>query len=115
MFLSICGHAILYICLIALIHYLYLFFRNNLTTPKIIDLVDKPKKVYQDMYNTIDREDDTIKEGADMKKELKDYFKGLNKKETSETEIPDTTTSLQSSIPEFELQGGSSSMSFSTF
>lgn len=115
MFLSICGHAIIYICLIALIHYLYLFFRNNLTTPKIIDLVDKPKKVYQDMYNTIDKGDSTIKEGADMKKELKDYFKSLNKKEPSESELLNKTSSQQSSVPEFDLQGGSTSINFSNF
>ena len=66
----------IYIILIGLVHYLYLFFRNNLTNPKVIDLVNRPTTEYTKMYNTIKQ----TKQTNEMKDELKDYFKNLNKK-----------------------------------
>lgn len=69
----------IYIILIGLIHYLYLFFRNNLTNPKVIDLVNRPTTEYTKMYNTIKQRKQT-KQTDEMKDELKDYFKNLNKK-----------------------------------
>lgn len=33
--------------LIFLIHYLFLFFKENLTVPKVIDLVNRPKEQYE--------------------------------------------------------------------
>jgi len=50
--------------LIYLIHYLFTFFKNNLTVPKVIDLVNKP-----DMSN--------------IKNELKNYLKDLKSKSPS--------------------------------
>ena len=38
---------ILSLILIAIIHYIYEFFKNNLTEPKIKDLVNKPKAKYE--------------------------------------------------------------------
>ena len=35
---------ILSLLLISIIHYLYIFLKNNLTQPKIKDLIDHPKK-----------------------------------------------------------------------
>ena len=40
--------------LIALIHYLYSFFKDTLTVPKIKDLVNKPAKRYDEMYDMMD-------------------------------------------------------------
>ena len=40
--------------LIALIHYLYAFFKDTLTVPKIKDLVNKPAKRYDEMYDMMD-------------------------------------------------------------
>ena len=42
--------------LIVLIHYLYGFFKNTLTVPKVKDLVNNPTKRYNEMYNLINRE-----------------------------------------------------------
>ncbi len=39
--------------LIALIHYLYSFFKDTLTVPKIKDLVNKPAKRYDEMFDII--------------------------------------------------------------
>lgn len=37
--------------LIALIHYLYAFFKDTLTVPKLKDLVNKPAKRYDEMFD----------------------------------------------------------------
>ena len=42
--------------LIALVHYLYGFFKNTLTVPKVKDLVNKPAKRYDEMFDMINRE-----------------------------------------------------------
>ena len=34
-------------------HFLYEYFKKNLTTPKIKDLISKPKKEYENIYNII--------------------------------------------------------------
>ena len=79
---------LVYFLCIALIHYLYTFFRDTLTTPKIKDLVDTPKMDYKKFYNSFnnveDRDtdvNDTKKNEEntdDMKQELKTFFKSLN-------------------------------------
>lgn len=38
---------------IAIIHYLYLFFMNNLTTPIVKDLVHSPSNKYEHMFHII--------------------------------------------------------------
>ena len=81
MFSSYIFQILMYIVLIGLLHYLYLFFRNNLTTPKVIDLVKRPTTEYKKMYDTIKQ----TKQSDEMKNELKDYFKNLNKTSSSNT------------------------------
>jgi hypothetical protein len=44
--------------LIALIHYLYGFFKNTLTVPKVKDLVNKPAQRYNQMFAAINNEND---------------------------------------------------------
>lgn len=44
---------LLSIITIFIIHFLYEYFKNNLTTPKIKDLISKPKKEYENIYNII--------------------------------------------------------------
>lgn len=39
--------------LIILLHYLYLFFKNTLTIPKVRDLVNKPVESYNEILDTI--------------------------------------------------------------
>ena len=44
--------------LIALIHYLYDFFKNTLTVPKVKDLVNKPAQQYNQMFASLNNERD---------------------------------------------------------
>ena len=43
------------ISLIVIIHYLYLYFKSTLTTPKVKDLINCPKLKYNSLFETINR------------------------------------------------------------
>lgn len=38
------------LCLIAVMHYLYIFFKTTLTVPKVKDLVNRPQKQYDALF-----------------------------------------------------------------
>lgn len=53
MILEIIKWALLSLILISLVHYLFIFFKDNLTIPKTKDLVTKPLEKYRTMENII--------------------------------------------------------------
>ena len=67
---------LLSIITIFIIHFLYEYFKNNLTTPKIKDLISKPKKEYENIYNI-------IKDGSKTHVISLDKDNRSNKKEAS--------------------------------
>jgi len=69
---------ILSIILIAVIHYIYVFFKTNLTIPKVKDLIHQPQKQYNEMHHKIKGEDGEKKEN--MKDELKKYLAEMQEK-----------------------------------
>jgi len=104
------------IVLIFLVHYLFNFFKETLTVPKIKDLVNVPNKKYENMYNIISKnnennnnnshsytdidllpkfDDEMIpKPDADsMKNELKNFLKKQLKEPSS---INDSSTNISS-------------------
>lgn len=80
---------IISIILIISVHYIYIFFKNNLTIPKTKDLVNKPTEQYKQIYNSIKTNKETSQE---MKKELKNYLKTLHSKKKSNTKTSMETT-----------------------
>lgn len=74
---------IISLVIIILIHSIYSFLQNNLTTPKIRDLVNKPTKQYEEIYKTIEKVNDKISkqesDTSNMKNELQNYLKELSK------------------------------------
>ncbi len=46
--------------MIFLVHYLFNFFKETLTVPKIKDLVNVPNKKYENMYNIISKNNEVI-------------------------------------------------------
>ena len=64
--------------LIALVHSIYVFLQNNLTTPKIRDLVKRPLKDYNEIYETIKTLPQKSEDSPDMKNELQNYLKELS-------------------------------------
>ena len=93
-------YIIISVVIISLLHYLYTYFINILTVPKIKDLVNKPGQEYKNIEkiilnnketvinNNLSNNDDTTdisnlknitpETKNDMKNELKNFFNELN-------------------------------------
>ena len=89
MFFGIIKWVLISLILILLIHYLYYYFKNTLTVPKVRDLIYKPQMQYNELlkYSEIDKKEnkeegeEDKKEGEDedeMSAELKKYVEELN-------------------------------------
>ena len=74
---------LLSLILIAIVHYIYEFFKNNLTEPKIKDLVNKPKAKYEQIYKNAPV---NIDPQSDMKVELQNYIQELAKENKNQDE-----------------------------
>ena len=88
MIFSIIKQIILSIILIVIVHYIYVFFKENLTQPKIKDLVNKPKMKYKEIYKSVEQSKINESNSNKMKSELQDYIKEISKKKPkSQTNI----------------------------
>jgi len=47
--------SIISLILIILVHYLFTFFKTNLTIPKVKDLVNKPQEQYEKLFDTMNQ------------------------------------------------------------
>lgn len=96
--------SVISLILIVLVHYLFTFFKTNLTIPKVKDLVNKPQKQYEALFDTMKdttihhrvsepeytntntnmnmndnvKSDGSKSESISMKNELKNYLKELS-------------------------------------
>ena len=84
---------IISLSLIALVHYLYTFFKDTLTVPKTRDLVNKPAKRYDEMFEIISNSKEAMNMGQQsivvgqqsmvdqqsMQDELKNFLSELKK------------------------------------
>ena len=106
MILKICLAGIISFLFVFIVHSLYNYLQDSLTTPKTKDFVDIPEREYKNIYKTIKRQktdydipDTKNTATKSTKDELKQYFKQLNKttnaneKESYHT-FEDVTTSL---------------------
>ena len=82
MLLFVIQQVLLSFILIFTVHYIYEFFKDNLTQPKVKDLVNKPKHKYREIYDSIIANNSEEKEESKeiMKAELQDYLKELSSK-----------------------------------
>ena len=82
--------AILSFIFIFLSHNLYLFFKNNLTVPKVKDLVTTNDEKYSDMFNVINTQQEPVapivSESDNTKNELKDYIKNISLKDSARSD-----------------------------
>ena len=65
--------------LILCAHYIFIFLKTNLTTPKTKDLVNQPREKYKEMYEKINVVNEKSNDNHSMKNELKNYLKDLKK------------------------------------
>jgi len=80
--------SIISLVLIILVHYLFTFFKTNLTIPKVKDLVNKPQKQYEVLFDTMKETNihptkPTSDDNFNMKNELKNYLKELSESKKS--------------------------------
>jgi uncharacterized protein involved in cysteine biosynthesis len=95
--------------LIVLVHYLYSFFKNTLTIPKMRDLVNKPMERYNEIYTTInDNKSSSLPvaedNASDMQNELKQFLQHLH-----------TNDSQQPQQIESHSMGGGGGSAFSSY
>ncbi len=72
---------IISLLIIVLAHSIYMFLKTNLTTPKIRDLVNKPQKQYEKIYEKTETNklnNSNKEEEINMKNELQNYLKELS-------------------------------------
>lgn len=118
MIFTIASQALLSLTIIIVLHYLYNFFKQNLTTPKVRDLVNKPNEEYKKIYTAINSEhtnkQNTEEEKEKRKIELKNYMKSLIKKK--EVTIQEDTTTYNDiyngDIKSFDLGNNSNYSAF---
>ena len=91
---------ILSVVVIACAHYIYVYFKNNLTVPKTKDLVKKPIEQYKEIYQSISQ---NSQNSDNMKAELKDYIKQLAT-EAKEKGNPNKIMELPTSSSEINRQ-----------
>ena len=102
--------SIISLILIILLHYLFTFFKTNLTIPKVKDLVNKPQKQYETLFDTM--KESNIKPqysketNENMKDELKNYLKELSSKKTSSNNINENAAMNISSTPNVNQMDG---------
>ena len=108
---------IISLVVIILIHSIYKFLQLNLTTPKVRDLINKPTKQYEEIYNTFkeSKKEDEQKNNTSMKSELQNYLKELSveSKPISKNNNEKTQQSLGSIQSVGDLQSGTFSDNFS--
>jgi type II secretory pathway component PulC len=128
--------SVISLILIVLVHYLFTFFKTNLTIPKVKDLVNKPQKQYEALFDTmkdttihhrvsepeytntnmnmnmndIVKTDSSKSESISMKNELKNYLKELSESKKTNGLTTATTTSIPmpstQSVPNVNDMGG---------
>ena len=97
MFFWILKQIVISLILILLIHYLYFFFKKNLTEPKVKDLVNGPKQEYREIAEAIGKTESDAKpiDTTHMKTELKNYLKTLTKNENDIASADNFNTNYQ--------------------
>ena len=83
MLFFIVKNILLSVIIILLLHYIFDYLKNNLTTPKVKDLVHKPQIRYNQIIEVIKNSEmenikNNIEEEEDMKDELEKYMNDIS-------------------------------------
>jgi hypothetical protein len=89
MFLWIIQQILISVVFIAVLHYIYIYFKDNLTVPKTKDLVKKPIQQYKKIYSSmVEAQND-----KNEKSELKNYIQDLHKKKNQQRKMQEEANS----------------------
>lgn len=77
---------IISLILIMLVHYLYSFFINTLTVPKVRDLINKPTEKYNKILSQDTQKQPTapVIDTNEMQAELRDFLTNIKKDDSSQ-------------------------------
>ncbi len=106
---------IISLILILCMHYIYIFLKTNLTTPKTKDLVNQPREQYKEIYEKINinkhmdspnNSEKNVENSHDkmsvMKDELKNYLKDL-KHSNKNSMLPSNHSTLSNNITSHDI------------
>ena len=94
MFFWVVQQIIISVVFIAVLHYIYIYFKDNLTIPKTKDLVKKPIQQYKEIYKTILKKE-TSDNNKNMRSELKNYIQNLHEKNKDNKQKPQQPATSQ--------------------
>jgi hypothetical protein len=113
MFLTIFNYSLSSFIFIFVVHYLYEYFKDNLTVPKEKDMIEKPREAYNKIYETLQVHEDKVKLNNDMKDELKNYLNELKKNKIHNAEQKSNNSNEDNSnVGTFNIDSGN--IGFST-
>ena len=75
--------SILSLLIVIFIHHIIIYFKNSLTTPKIIDCVNKPKKEYENIKEILkdikeeEKEEEEVIDLDTMREELTSHIHNI--------------------------------------
>lgn len=107
MFYDITLWVIMSLILIIVVHYLFNFFKETLTVPKVKDLVQRPMENYKTIDSITNTTNDTEgttkiqdidKNSDDMKNELKNFFNDLKNQNSLENPQTNFTNNIDSKL-----------------
>lgn len=114
--------SVISLILIILVHYLFTFFKTNLTIPKVKDLVNKPQQQYEKLFDTMNQNsinqnsinhnnitEKNTSSDDNMKNELKNYLKELSNKKT---EVSSSNVNKMDGIMTLDTMGSSAYSSY---
>ena len=115
--------SVISLILIILVHYLFTFFKTNLTIPKVKDLVNKPQQQYEKLFDTMNQNsinqnsinnnnnitEKNTSSDDNMKNELKNYLKELS---TKKTEVSSSNVNKMDGIMTLDTMGSSAYSSY---
>jgi hypothetical protein len=119
MFFWIAKQVIISLVMILLFHQIILFITKTFTKPKVIDLVNKPTEMYEDIYETMKNPSllppSDVSTGLpqeekdDMQNELQDYLNNLTTEKEDNTNINignigDKKNETQSTLNESDIE-----------
>ena len=104
--------SVISLILIVLVHYLFTFFKTNLTIPKVKDLVTLPQKKYNEMFDSLQHPQPQLQRATNdndvnistqsMKEDLIHFLKDLGSNSNSSSEGP-PSYSFDSNISSFSF------------
>ena len=101
MFLQIITQSLFYFLLIALVHYLYEYFKEMLTIPKVKDYIHIPKNEYNQIYKILNNDKKREIGGSkkNNKEELKNYFKNIHNNSKQGNNNGGNTNNMTQNLP----------------